>query len=157
MSNYALNEEKMFADVTDGIAIIINNETGIYYGMNALGTSVYENLVNGASVESILEKLKSFTDAPKDMQNRLNDFVQQMVENEVLISAPAAEGDVNIDPSLAKEDQFKLEFNAYDDAQELLLADPIHEVKEETGWTPEKDSIGYTKEETKKREKKLEE
>ena len=38
----------------------------------------------------------------------------------------------------------------------MLLADPIHEVKEETGWTPEKDSIGYTKEETKEREKKME-
>ena len=45
--NYVLNEEKMFADVTDGIAIIINSETGIYYGMNGLGTAIYENLVNG--------------------------------------------------------------------------------------------------------------
>ena len=52
--NYVLNDEKMFADITDGIAIIINSETGIYYGMNALGTAVYENLINGASTESIL-------------------------------------------------------------------------------------------------------
>ena len=44
--NYVLNEEKMFADVTDGIAIIINSETGIYYGLNGLGTAVYENLTN---------------------------------------------------------------------------------------------------------------
>ena len=44
----------------------------------------------------------------------------------------------------------------YNDAQELLLADPIHEVKEETGWTPQKDSIGYTKEETIEREMKME-
>ena len=48
--NYVLNEEKMFADVTDGIAIIINSETGIYYGLNGLGTAVYENLMNGSSV-----------------------------------------------------------------------------------------------------------
>ena len=34
--NYQLNEAKMFADVTDGIAIIINSMTGIYYGMNGL-------------------------------------------------------------------------------------------------------------------------
>ena len=32
--NYRLNESKMFADITDGIAIIINAATGIYYGMN---------------------------------------------------------------------------------------------------------------------------
>ena len=53
--NYVLNDDRMFADVTDGIAIIINSETGIYYGLNGLGTSVYENLVNGASVEEILK------------------------------------------------------------------------------------------------------
>ena len=29
--NYVLNEEKMFADVTDGIAIIINSETLYFY------------------------------------------------------------------------------------------------------------------------------
>ena len=46
--------------------------------------------------------------------------------------------------------------NEYNDAQELLLADPIHEVKEETGWTPEKDSIGYSKDETREREEKME-
>ena len=62
-----------------------------------------------------------------------------------------------IDETTAKEDDFFMSIKEYSDAQELLLADPIHEVKEETGWTPEKDSIGYTKEETKEREKKLEE
>ncbi len=48
MTNYVLNDEKMFADVTDGIAIIINSETGIYYGMNELATIVYENIISGA-------------------------------------------------------------------------------------------------------------
>lgn len=56
--NYVLNEEKMFADVTDGIAIIINSETGIYYGLNGFGTAVYENLMNGSSVAEILSALK---------------------------------------------------------------------------------------------------
>ena len=53
MTSYALNEEKMFVDITDGIAIVINSETGIYYGMNTLGTSVFENIIKGISVENI--------------------------------------------------------------------------------------------------------
>ena len=57
MTNYKLNEAKMFADVTDGIAIIINSETGIYYGLNGLGTIIYENIVNGANIEDILTNL----------------------------------------------------------------------------------------------------
>lgn len=36
MPSYNLNEAKMFSDIADGVAIVINSETGIYYGMNEL-------------------------------------------------------------------------------------------------------------------------
>lgn len=154
--NYALNDEKMFADVTDGIAIIINSETGIYFGMNGAGTMVYENLVDkNVSVEKLVSALKT-AGAPADVEARLNAFIQKMLDNELIVEAAANEGTPEINEDILKEDEFVFDVQEYDDAQELLLADPIHEVKEETGWTPEKDSIGYTKEETKEREKKLE-
>lgn len=156
--NYALNDEKMFADVTDGIAIVINSETGIYFGMNGAGTLIYENLVDkNVSVENLLAALKAVAGAPADIEARLKDFIQKMLDNELIVEAAANDGGTaEINEDVFKEDEFVFDVQAYDDAQELLLADPIHEVKEETGWTPEKDSIGYTKEETKEREKKLE-
>ncbi len=154
--NYVLNEEKMFADVTDGIAIIINSETGIYYGLNQLATAVYENLISGASTDAILDELKSIQGVPVDIESRFNSFIEDMIKAELLIRGEDSDAFARIAASIAQEDNFVMEVKAYDDAQELLLADPIHEVKEETGWTPEKDSIGYTKEETAKREEKLE-
>lgn len=155
--NYRLNEEKMFADITDGIAIIINSETGIYYGMNTFATNVYENIVAGVSIEDIKAEIEKLSDLPADFGENFKMFIDAMVEKEILVEGAdgSAEADINVD--LAKEDNYVLELKEYNDAQELLLADPIHEVKEETGWTPEKDSIGYTKEETKEREKKMEE
>ena len=154
--NYVLNEEKMFADVTDGIAIIINSETGIYYGLNQLATAVYENLINGASKDAILYELKYIQGVTVDIESRFNSFIEDMIKAELLIRGEDSDAFARIAASIAQEDNFVMEVKAYDDAQELLLADPIHEVKEETGWTPEKDSIGYTKEETAKREEKLE-
>lgn len=155
--NYALNDEKMFADVTDGIAIIINSETGIYYGMNGAGTMVYENLAEkNVSVEKLLAALKAAAGVPADIEAQLNAFIQKMLDNELIVEASANDGTPEINEELLKEDEFVFDVQEYDDAQELLLADPIHEVKEDTGWTPEKDSIGYSKEETKKREKKVE-
>lgn len=156
MTNYKLNDEKMFADVTDDIAIIINSETGIYYGMNSLGTLVYENLNNGVSAESILAKLKSFSNAPESLEQDFNNFIRKMCELGILTEASNSEMKVLMSEKDAVESNFLFEINEYNDAQELLLADPIHEVKEDTGWTPEKDSIGYTKEETRKREEKME-
>lgn len=156
MTNYKLNESKMFADVTDGIAIIINSETGIYYGLNELGTAVYEGLTNGASTQDIIASLKSIG-APSDIESRVNAFVQEMKDKELLLEDAESTAEVKIDKDMASAENFTLSLKEYNDAQELLLADPIHEVKEETGWTPEKDSIGYTREETIEREKKLEE
>lgn len=155
MTNYKLNEEKMFADVTDGIAIIINSETGIYYGLNGLGTIIYENIVNGANIEDILTKLKSMG-ATNDIEKEFNKFIQTMLDKDLLIDADSSTAEVNINENIAREDNFELNIQEYNDAQEMLLTDPIHEVKEEAGWSPEKDSIGYSKEETAEREKKVE-
>ena len=130
MTNYALNDEKMFADVTDGIAIIINSETGIYYGLNALGTSVYENLVNGATVEAIGAKLKELAGDSVDIDGNLKLFIDALLEKELIIKAPEASAEVSIDETIAKEDDFIMTAKEYSDAQELLLDDPIHEVKE---------------------------
>ena len=157
MTAYTLNNDKMFVDITDGIAIVINSETGIYYGMNALGTNVFENVAKGVAIEKIAAALKAIAGAPQDMEARLNAFVSQLKEKEIVIESADSSEAVNIDENVAKEDEFVLLVDEYNDAQEMLLADPIHEVKEETGWTPEKSSIGYTKEETKEREKKLKE
>ena len=155
--NYVLNEEKMFADVTDGIAIIINSETGIYYGLNGLGTNVYENLVNGVSTDKIIEGLKGIAGCPADIEDKFNSFIKAMKDFELIVEGGSDSAEANINEEIAKEESFEMDVQEYNDAQELLLADPIHEVKEETGWTPEKDSIGYTKEETKERESKMEE
>jgi hypothetical protein len=140
MATYVLNDEKMFSDIADGIAIVINSETGIYYGMNGFGTIVFENILGGADTEDILAEIRKMPEAPDDVEARLTAFVAALVEKE-LVKEGQAEGQVSLDAEIAKSDGFALEVKEYDDAQELLLADPIHEVREDTGWTPEKEAL----------------
>lgn len=154
MATYILNDAKMFSDIADGIAIVINSETGIYYGMNGFGTNVFENMLNGADTAAILAAIKALPAAPEDMETRLNDFVAILMDKELILPADA-QGEVNLDPEIAQSDNFVLEVKEYNDAQELLLADPIHEVKEDTGWTPEKDSLETDKEVVKAKESKI--
>jgi len=152
MTNYALNENKMYADITDGIAIIINSETGIYYGMNAFGTQVYENLAQSVSTEKIWNLIKAFG----TKETNFKAFIDALIDKEILIPASASNVEAQIDESIAKEDNYILELKEYNDAQELLLADPIHEVKEEEGWSPEKTSLNNDQEDVARREAKLE-
>lgn len=152
MTNYTLNESKMFADITDNMAIIINSETGVYYGMNSLGTEIYENLINGVPSEKISALLTSWGE---ESVTAYNEYLNFLIKNEILLPAPATDSDLNINESLAKESNYVPKVDEFLDAQELLLADPIHEVKEEEGWSPEKSSLNEDKEDVARREAKM--
>jgi hypothetical protein len=157
MASYVLNEEKMFSDIADGIAIVINSETGIYYGMNNFGTTVFENLLNGVSTENILEAVKKINGAPEDMETRLGNFTAVLLENGVLLKGGVTNAAAALNTEAAAADKFSLEVREYNDAQELLLADPIHEVKEDTGWQPDKSALETDQDAVKAKEDKMKE
>ena len=154
MTTYALNEAKMFADITDGIAIVINSETGIYYGANTLGTAVLDQFLKGASDESVAAALKKLPGCPADIDAKLADFAKALVEKELVIPGNAAKVEASFTADAIK-DGWEMAINEFSDAQELLLADPIHEVKEETGWAPDTAALNTDKEDVARREAKL--
>lgn len=135
---YKLNDVKMFADVTDGTAIIIDSSTGIYYGMNSFGTFVYENLQAGSSTGDILSSVKCLPGVPEGFETTFEAFISSLVKFEIMIpyegGQPRA---VVIDPAIAERDEYKPVCTEYKDVQELLFADPIHEVDIDEGWKPE--------------------
>ena len=133
---YEVNNKKMFYDITDDFAIIINSETGIYYGVNSLGTQVFDFLIKGSSVEDILTALNNIPGVPADMDQRLAKFIEELKGKEIITEGPTVKNDISINAELAANDKFELSVTEYADAQELLLADPIHDVEEEEGWQP---------------------
>ena len=136
--HYQLNEAKMFADVSEGTAIVIDSTTGIYYGMNRLGTSIYECLQAGSSTTDILAAIKFLPGASLDFEASFEQFINTLLEYGIIVPCEAASSaDPVIDPAVADADAFLPECTAYQDVQELLYADPIHEVDAEEGWMPE--------------------
>ena len=133
---YKLNESKMFADVTSNVAIIINSETGIYYGMNNCGSIVFQALLDGCSVSSILDDLKKIENCPSDIEQKLKEFIDDLLKKEILIAGEKTSKEPNFDEVVIKQDNFEMKVSEYADAQDLLLADPIHDIDEEEGWQP---------------------
>ena len=135
---FRLNESKMFADITDGIATISNAHTGIYYGMNGYGTGIFDNLLAGSSTDDILAAIQELPDAPAQAEESLSAFLGTLLDFEIILPAEASSRKASLVAKDAVFDQFIPVCKEYKDVQELLYADPIHEVSEEEGWKPEK-------------------
>ena len=131
---YKLNDEKMFYDIADGVAIVIDFTTGMYYGMSSLGSAVLDRLLAGSEADQILSVLKELPDCPDDIEAKMQVFIEDLLKRDILIRGGVNSGEPQpFDPqSLA--DGFDLHVDEFAEVQDLIMADPIHEVDVEQGW-----------------------
>lgn len=131
---YRINESKMYYDMADGQAIVINFITGMYYGSSLLGSAALDRLQAGVSPEAVLEALRVLPGCPEDMGEQLDAFIAELINRDILIPGPTnAEGCGPIGGE-ALEDGFSLTVDEFAEAQDLLLADPVHDVDASQGW-----------------------
>ncbi len=131
-----INEEKMFYDIADGQAIVINYLTGMYYGMSSLGSAVLDLILKGVSPARIADEIRKKDGCPEEIGEKIDAFIKTLLEEEILIGSPDDEG--TGEPAVigdeAYADGFELTVDAYAEAQDLILADPVHEVDVSMGW-----------------------
>lgn len=131
---FKLNEEKMFYDMAEGQAIIINFTTGMYYGTSSLGSAVLDALLGGASVDAVLAAVKALPGCPEDIDASMTAFVDALLAKDVVIPGETnSDAVIAIDAS-ALTDGFALTVDEFTEVQDLIMADPVHDVDVEQGW-----------------------
>ncbi len=137
---YALNMPRMFYDVSENHAIIIDSGTGSYFTLNVLASRVFECLVRGASPEELAAALSPVPGCPADLRERLQAFCDRLVEEDILNtdSSETFDGETGAGADWFEEGtEFKMD--RFDDMADLIAADPIHDVDENMGWPVLKD------------------
>lgn len=118
---YEINPLRAISETLDNETIVINLENGSYYSMNRAGSAVWNALLEGV---------------PLPMTNpSVIDFLS-LLEKEGLITA--TDGTAGAGEELIIDEAPS--FERYDDMQQMLLADPIHDV-DTMGWPKMKDQI----------------
>ncbi|MCR5372339.1 MAG: hypothetical protein K6E41_02600 [Solobacterium sp.] len=132
---YRLNEEKVFYDIAEGQAVVINFITGVYYGFSSLGSEVLDRLVKGCSAASVLKMLQSCEGCPEDMEKRMAEYIKGLLDAEILVEAQGeGAADSGALPETALEDGFDLILDEHAEVKDILMADPVHDVDVDTGW-----------------------
>ncbi len=130
---------QVLQETISGEVVIINMMTGDYYSLVETGAEIWEMLIHGCSLAEISDRLeKKYISSPEEIQASLTALVLSL-ENEGLVSksdgiaAPDQSLDLSQDLSNNRLAFIPAELNKYNDMQELLLVDPIHDV-DESGW-----------------------
>jgi hypothetical protein len=126
---YKILDQKVAHEVIDGEAIVIHFDTGNYYSLNGVAGQIWQWIAGGASREEILEAFEPLT---AEQIGSFDTFAEGLVSEE-LIEKEAGGGESRLEAPLPKTAFEVPEFAKYNDMQNLLLADPIHDV-DEKGW-----------------------
>jgi hypothetical protein len=131
---YKLNEEKMFYDIADGQAIVINFVTGMYYGTSALGSMVLDALMQGKAPKQIVDTIKNNEGCVVDIDQRVERFITALTEKEIFILDDQPYSQESMGDMVVVDGDYSLELNEFAEVQDLLLADPVHDVEADMGW-----------------------
>jgi hypothetical protein len=124
MANLEVNTPRIVWDRADGEVVALDCVAGIYYRLNPAASDVWEAIDAGATVE----RLEANGVTPADLQ----EFLAHLTAAEFLRDRTESIANVDIDIAFRGGN---LEFERFDDLQEVLEADPIHEVEPGRGWT----------------------
>ena len=139
---YTVNKPNVIHETIDGEAIIINLMSGRYYSLLGTAVPIWNLVEHRVAVAQIIQWMTdSYEAANVDMHRVVVEFLDQLVEEDLIRAAVGPEPASNDSPeaavtldSQAGVPSFEVPvLHTFTDMQDLLLLDPIHEV-DESGW-----------------------
>jgi hypothetical protein len=137
---FKVNGPNIVHEVFDDEVVIINLDTGVYYSVNGVAAQIWTR-VDGATPGDIIAELASRYEMPgPDVEAAVRPFLDELGTEGLIVTSERASGEAGPRPAAgtATATPGRPPFEApvlrrYNDMQELLLLDPIHEV-DEVGW-----------------------
>lgn len=121
------------SELFDGELVIAHYGSGLYYSLSTTGALVWQGLRHGLSVDEVADWLgQHFVAAGNVVAEEVRAVIDRLVEEALVVEVEAS---VNVGPlpALADAAWSTPALERFDDLQELLLLDPVHDVSD-AGW-----------------------
>lgn len=139
---FSANKPRIVDEDVEGEIIIIDTLTGSYYSMRGSAAWLWLRIAQGAAPEELAEQLRGALPAKdaEEIKVQIHEFIQALLKDELIrpcdVPIAAAAKSRSSKPPASFE---KPVYEKFEDMQEYLLADPIHDV-DESGWPHLKDA-----------------
>jgi hypothetical protein len=133
-TGYRVNTTHVVSEVfEDGEAAIIDLRSGAYFSLDQVGALLWPLIVTGATLETLVELAHATTDGGDDVALGIERFMTDLVTEGLVEEVGDVDGEVPAPTNGARIPFTAPEIQRFDDLQELLLLDPIHDVSDQ-GW-----------------------
>jgi hypothetical protein len=133
---FRLNEKSIAYEMFDGEVLAVNLETGTYYSLPEVSAHIWSCILSGMSIGQTAQALAEIYDAQQAvLETEICNFVSKISGENLIIPVDqlGRVAPVQLATTGAKKTFSLPEMSIYNDMQDLLLLDPIHEV-DEAGW-----------------------
>ena len=124
---YELNNPPVVAETVDGEAVAIDLKTGRYYSIEGVATVVWDCLLAGFTQAEILAA------APGADETVLREFTGKLLAEGLIRSSTRAKPDQPLAP-FSPWKSGELVFESFNDMEDMLTLDPIHQIDADFGW-----------------------
>lgn len=132
---FQLKSPPTIMEIIDGEAILINGEKGTYYNLSPQATLIFEAILNGCS----LEELFTLNNLESKVCDHVYAIIDKLISEDILIEIESTKRKKASPIELNIKNYNKdIVFTIYEDMQDMLALDPIHEVDEVIGWPSKK-------------------
>ena len=137
MPAYRVNEPQIVHQTVDDETVIVDLGTGSYYSLRGSAQAIWSALERGLDVPGVVDEVSGrFEGSPDEIGPLVESFVSKLVDDRLIVGL---DGDRAATPAEATPSGERQPFEApvieqFDDLQDLILLDPVHEVSEEQGW-----------------------
>jgi Coenzyme PQQ synthesis protein D (PqqD) len=130
---YMVNPQVMHETI-DGETIIIDLATGTYYSLRGSGPAVWAAVARGAGRSGIVEALeRSHDTAPGTIAPAVDSFLEQLEKEQLIAQNGNAAAASELVEQAAGTPFEEPRLERYDDLQDVILLDPVHQV-DDRGW-----------------------
>lgn len=136
---YRINAPNVVHETIDGEVVIIHLEKGIYYSLLNTATDIWTDIELGMDVETLTHHMQTkYEGDEQDIQSKIQDFIGQLEDKNLIVLNKKEASDsqeITLDSNDSEQKQpFETPIvEEFNDMEDLLLLDPIHEVTDE-GW-----------------------
>lgn len=142
-SAFAINYPNVVAEVFEGEVVVVDLESGQYFSLAGTGAAIWAEVIEGRTIDQVAQVLTDTHDTDGvDVVAETTRFVSQLLDQNLVIPGPATTGDLERTVVLDARPPFVAPaLEVYNDLQDILLLDPIHEV-DQAGWPVAPDAAG---------------